>query len=317
VKWLLVAASALTLAVTLAAQDPLNEARDLYASAAYEEALGALSRLDKTVPVTEQVDQYRAFCLVALGRTAEAQAVAEALVTRNPLIEIDGDASPRIVAIFTAARQQLLPGLIREKYRTARASFDQKDFASAQPQLETVKRMLEESARLGASDAAAGDLGVLVEGFLNLIETTAALAKPAMREAPPDTITAAPAAPPPSAESPRPETAAAPRIYTTGASDVVAPIALRQDVPPIPVELRQVMRTGPNAGTVEVLIDEQGNVEDVIMRETIQPVYDRLVMNAARKWKYRPALKGQAPVKFVKRIAILVEIARPAGSGPD
>jgi hypothetical protein len=54
---------------------PLSEARDLYASAAYEDALGALSRLDKDAPVTEQVDQYRLF---ALGRTAEAQAVAEA-----------------------------------------------------------------------------------------------------------------------------------------------------------------------------------------------------------------------------------------------
>jgi hypothetical protein len=315
VKRLLAAASLITLVATLAAQDPLNEARDLYGSAAYEEALGVLSRLDKTVPVTEQVDQYRAFCLFALGRTAEAQAVAEALVTRNPLIEIDGDASPRIVAMFTAARQQLMPGLIREKYRIARASFDRKDYAGAEPQLETVKRMLEESTKLGIADPAAGDLGVLVDGFLNLIHSTAVAAKPAIDDAP------APVVSPTAAAAPSPEpartAAAAPAlIFTSGSRDVVAPIALRQDVPAVPIELRRLMRTGPSAGIVEVLINEEGNGEEVVMREPIHPVYDRLVITAAKKWKYRPAQKDQARVKFLKRIAIAVDIASPAGSGP-
>jgi TonB family protein len=315
-KWALVAASWAVLAITVAAQDPLSEARDLYASAAYEDALGALSRLDKDAPVTEQVDQYRAFCLFALGRTAEAQAVAEALVMKNPLIELDGDASPRIVAMFTAARERLLPGLIREKYRMARASFDRKDFASAAPQLETVKRMLDESTRLGASDPAAGDLGVLVEGFLNLIQTTAAAANPATSQAVAGPL-AGTSRPTPAVGLPSPVPAARPLFYTTGSDDVVAPIVLRQDLPLVPAELRQLMARGPNTGIVEVVIDEAGNVEDVVMREAIHPVYDRLVMNAAKKWKYRPAMKGEAPVKFVKRIAIAIDVARPVRSGQE
>jgi hypothetical protein len=315
-KWALVAASWAVLAITVAAQDPLSEARDLYASAAYEDALGALSRLDKDAPVTEQVDQYRAFCLFALGRTAEAQAVAEALVMKNPLIELDGDASPRIVAMFTSARERLLPGLTREKYRMARASFDRKDFASAAAQLETVKRMLDESTRLGAPDPAASDLGVLVEGFLNLIQTTAAAANPATSQAVAGPLAAAGSAKP-SVELPGAAPAARPLFYTTGSNDVVAPIVLRQDVPAVPIELRQLMARGPNTGIIEVVIDEEGNVGDVVMREAIHPVYDRLVMNAAKKWKYRPALKGEAPVKFVKRIVIAIDVARPVRSGQE
>ena len=60
----------------LGAQDPLSAAKDLYASAAYEDALSTLSRMDggSTAPeIARQVDEYRAFCLYALGRTREAE----------------------------------------------------------------------------------------------------------------------------------------------------------------------------------------------------------------------------------------------------
>src|SRR5215213_510994 len=81
------------------AQDPLGSAKDLYASASYEEALSTLSRLaDGAAPeVARQIDQYRAFSLVALGRTAEAERVAERLVRNNPMGKFtDGEVSPRI-----------------------------------------------------------------------------------------------------------------------------------------------------------------------------------------------------------------------------
>jgi TonB family protein len=310
-KLFLIAAWCVMLAIAAPAQDLLDEARNLYASAAYEDALAVLNRLDKATPVTEQADQYRAFCLFALGRTAEAKAVAEALVQKNPFIEVDGDASPRIVAMFTSTRQQMLPALIREKYRVARVSLDQKDFGRAQPELESVQRMLDESAKLGAADASMSDLRVLVDGFLNLIQTTTALAKPA---AP---LAAAAATVAPAGEPPLPDALVRRSIYTTGAADVVPPIVLRQNVPPIPAELRLAMASGPNTGIVEVLIDEQGNVADVIMREPVHPVYDRLVRLAARKWKYRPAQKGQVPVKFVKRIAIVINPERTVRPSPD
>jgi hypothetical protein len=59
-----------------AQDDPLSTARDLYVSAAYEEALSELTRVGSSAPTAaaaREMDAYRAFCLVALGRTAEAE----------------------------------------------------------------------------------------------------------------------------------------------------------------------------------------------------------------------------------------------------
>ena len=54
-----------------AAQDSLSAAKDLYAAAAYEEALSTLTRLSAgTAPESSgksEIDEYRAFCLFALG----------------------------------------------------------------------------------------------------------------------------------------------------------------------------------------------------------------------------------------------------------
>src|SRR5256885_16990684 len=108
-KRFLIGLACISLAGTAAAQDPLSAARDLYASASYEEALVMLTGLrDKSAAaaMVEQVDQYRAFCLFALGRNAEAQQVAEGLISKNPMLQVDrGGASPRIAAMFADVRR--------------------------------------------------------------------------------------------------------------------------------------------------------------------------------------------------------------------
>src|SRR5262245_1312830 len=110
----------------LAAQDdPLRTARDLYASAAYEEALAELTRADGRAPAPDtarEIDAYRAFCLVALGKNAEAVAIAESLVRMDPQFTLDRyrDVSPRIAAMFATVRARVLPQLIRDEYRVAR-----------------------------------------------------------------------------------------------------------------------------------------------------------------------------------------------------
>ena len=56
------------------ADDSLASARDLYASAAYEDALAMLGRLNTTGLRSDDgrvADQYRALCLLALGKTSE------------------------------------------------------------------------------------------------------------------------------------------------------------------------------------------------------------------------------------------------------
>src|SRR4051794_1303676 len=98
-----ISASVLALAFTtpgFAGQDPLQSVKDLYASAAYEDALSAVVKLDAAAPNVE-AEQYRVFCLVALGRIDEADHVVEELLTARPEYRPDAaDASPRIQALF-------------------------------------------------------------------------------------------------------------------------------------------------------------------------------------------------------------------------
>src|SRR5437899_6657124 len=230
--WLMVAAC-VAAGTAAAAQDQLSAAKDLYASAAYEEALTTLTRLHEGGAATgavDQVEQYRAFCLFALGRTGEAQAVAEALVTASPLVEIDSaDASPRIVAMFADVRKRLLPSLIREQYRSGRAAVEKKEYPSAQSQFTKVRQMLDEADKLGVKDDTLGDLRVLVDGFAELIQSaqSRAAVAAAAAPAPPANLTADP--PAGTAAGPTPA-----RIYSGTMDGIVAPVVLRQDVPPLP-----------------------------------------------------------------------------------
>src|SRR3972149_5714031 len=72
------------------AQDSLTAARELYSSASYEEALAVLNRLRaSTVPgvpgeESPAIEQYRAFCLLALGRSDEAYKATEAPLGAAP-----------------------------------------------------------------------------------------------------------------------------------------------------------------------------------------------------------------------------------------
>ena len=318
-KRLLTACAWVVAATSVAAQDPLSAARDLYASAAYEDALTTLTRLHEGESATanaEQVDQYRAFCLFALGRSVEAQSVAEALLSKNPLLQLDSDASPRIAAMFGDVRKKLMPALVRERYRTARAAIERKEFSAAEPQLVYLKRMLDEAEKIGASNEALADLRVLVDGFMDLTHAaTARAASPA---------TSSPATPSPAAATvagaarSEPEAKPAPPLYDRNAVDVVPPVTVRQEIPQIPRELTRTMLATVKTATLEVLVDENGNVERAVMRDQLNPIYDRLVLAAARTWKYRPAMKGTTPVKYLKAIAIVLN-GRPSpepGSQP-
>ena len=161
----------------LGAQDSLSAAKDLYASAAYEDALSTLIRLTDglTAPdIARQVDEYRAFCLYALGRTGEAESVAESIIRREPLMKLDAaDASPRLEMMFSNVRKRLLPGLIRDRFRTARSALDQKNLSAAEPQLVEARLMIGDAEKLGVKDDGLADLTVLVDGFLQLVRSAA------------------------------------------------------------------------------------------------------------------------------------------------
>jgi TonB family protein len=314
---------------SLTAQDPLSVAKDLYASAAYEDALSALARIKDAGPdLAQQVDQYRAFSLFALGRTAEAESVFETVIRRDPMVKPSSqDASPRIAALFAQVRNRLLPDLVRDGYRAARETMEKGDLAGAVPQLQQVKSLLAELKAAGASNDALADMDVLVDGFLDLARNServtaeaAAAAKKeaaaAKTEAAAAKTEAAAAAPPPAAPAsaaPVANAAGAPSIvnqtpivYSANDTDVVAPVTLRQQMPTIPYSLARSMTNSTGAGVLEVTIDERGRVEQAIMREPVNSFFDSVVIAAARSWQFKPAMKGGEPVKYLKRIGVSV-----------
>ncbi len=288
------------------AQDPLSAARDLYASAAYEDALSTLSRMEaaSTAPdVARQVDEYRAFCLYALGRTREAESVAETIIRREPLSRLEAvDASPRLETMFMDVRRRLLPSLIREQFRTARSAIDRKSFTAAEARLSETRLMIQEAEKLGLKDDALGDLSVLVDGFLGLIQS-ASESRPAAGDASVATNAQPAGAPRENAAAPTPagahSAAPEPSAAASPASNAARAYTIGDQ------QLQAIARAVHARGILEVVIDETGRVVDTTIRQSLNVTYDPLVLRSAREWKYQPAVKDGVPVRFIKTIMLI------------
>ena len=293
----------LALGTGLGAQDSLRDAKDLYASASYEAALSSLTRLsgaESSAPdVRRQAEEYRAFCLFALGRTGEAESVAEGIIKKDPFAELDpADASPRLEAMFTSVRKRLLPSLIRERVRTARAGLDRKEYPAAEPPLMQARLMIADAEKLGVKDESLADLGVLVDGFLQVIHMASE-----QRASSPSTSAAAS----PAAATAVPAAAKArARTYTIDDEGVTPPVVIDQRMPALSASMVKIAQTTRKSGILDIVIDENGEVVDAIVRQPLMPAFDQLVASTARRWKYRPATLGGVPVRFVKTIALVV-----------
>jgi TonB family protein len=57
-------------------------------------------------------------------------------------------------------------------------------------------------------------------------------------------------------------------------------------------------------GVLEVVVTENGDVESANLRQPMTPVYDHLVLSAAKGWKYHPATKNGQPVRYKKLIQV-------------
>jgi tetratricopeptide (TPR) repeat protein len=295
------------------AQDQLDAAKDLYASAAYEEALLALSRVNESAAGApariREADEYRAFCLYAMGRTAEAESVAESLIERDPLVGLSAaDTSPRVEAMFTAVRRRVLPKLIRDQYGTVRADIDKKQYGAAEPRLAELQRLLTAAEGIGASDEGLADLKLLVEGFLALARANVerAAASPAMPSAgsatgvPPNATMSESEAPAPVATN----RAGTPRLYSFEDADVTPPVATFQRAPPVPTQLRALLKLRATPAILLLTIDHTGVVQKAEVRGSIDTSYDDLLVREARAWRYVPAMKQGNPVWYVKPVVI-------------
>jgi TonB family protein len=284
----------------LFAQDSLSAARELYASAAYEDALAVLSRLNAAGLRPDDgrtAEQYRALCLLALGKTTEASQAIEAVVAGQPLYRpSDGEVSPRVRAAFSDVRQRVLPGLVQQRYAVYKTAFDRKDYQTASAGFnELLALYADPDLALAGAKPPLADLRVLIGGFYEL--SLQSLAPPPAPEPVQKTASAALMRTPAAPIIQEPQR----RLYSSSDEGVVPPVTLRQQLPSYP---GQVPR--PMVGAIEVVIDENGYVVQATMRASVIPSYDRQVVSAAQNWRYKPATVNGAPVKFRKMVQVAV-----------
>lgn len=264
------------------AQDVLSRAKDLYASAAYEDALQLLDTV-KDKPMATEAAAYQVFCLVALGRRDDARAATEALVRADPLFRpSESQVSPRIRAFFDDVRKPLLPEIARQTYAKGKAAFDQKAWAQALGDFDRAIALLRE---VDATDASVADVRTLTAGFRDL---------------------ALVALQPPPAPTPAPAAPAEPVVYGVENTDVRPPVALSKPLPIWrPTQIEQRMKF---SGVIELVIGEDGKVLFASLVDSVYPPYDGPLLAAAKHWTFRPAIKNGLPVKY--RYTIAIELGR-------
>ena len=82
----------------------------------------------------------------------------------------------------------------------------------------------------------------------------------------------------------------------------MAPVIVRQILPPFPRKPMFVAQ-----GVVEVVIGENGDVESAVIRQSIDPTYDRIAVEASHSWRYKPATRDGVPVKFRKLVQVKIQ----------
>jgi TonB family protein len=267
-------------------------ARELYASAAYEDALKILDSLpaNRTAADIKAIEQYRALCLMALGRAAEAETAIAAVISRDPTYRPSADVSPRVRTAFTDVRRKTMPAIVQQWYTQAKAQFDRKEFAAAASLFNQVLGLMADpDLQAAAAQPPLSDLRTLASGFRDLADS--ALTPPPLPSSPTPTGAASLLAPGP----------IVPAVYTSANTDIVPPTVIRQELPAFPGRTL----IGKH-GVLEVVVDENGDVESATMPQTVVPQYDKLALAATKSWHYQPATVNGVPVKYRKSIQITV-----------
>ena len=273
------AAFGLAIATSASAQDSLQQVKDLYANANYEDALGVLSRLPSSGQRLE-IERYRVLCLIALDRTAEAEKAIAGILTDDPLYTLD-EASPRVMELFNNVKRQSTPKLAKALYDEVKAAMDKKDNDLAVRKFEQMLQLTNDPAI--RESTLVSELRLLAGGFLDLAKT------PAPAPETPDKTVSAPA--PAAATPPSP------------AGDITPAFPLRQELPKwVPYDA--TTRSTEYRGAVKVTISTEGKVEAAEIVTPTDRQYDRLLLNAARSWLYEPARRNGMPIQSEKVVSI-------------
>ena len=270
-------------AAAAASGDAIELAKAKYAAAEYEEALSTLTGVAGEAGERVEVEQYRAFCLIALGRTAEAERAIAALVEADPrYIPSPSVASPKVLAMVAEMRRKELPAVARRLFDEGRSAFKEKQFARAEQQFGILLQVLDDEAMRGRPEAE--DLRPLAEGFVTLIAAASA----------------PPAAPAPATASAETPVATAGRV----SPDVfVEPVAVSQEVPAW-VPPTAIAGSRGYLGSIRVRIGADGRVKSAVIERATFPSYDARLVAASRNWVYKPATRNGQPVESERVIPV-------------
>ena len=277
----------LATAPSVAAQDSLQAVRELYASAAYEDALTAVGKIDSPSEPNVEAEQYRVFCLVALGRMDEAAQAVESVLTLQPEYRPNSaDASPRIQTLFSQVRRRMGPALVKRMYQQGRSAMERKDRDEAVAQFEVMLRIANDADV--RNEASMSELRELGAGFLELSKALPTKPKPAD--------------PAPVAAAPRP-------------SVISPPVVIQQRLPPWVPD--PVSRATEFRGAIRVQISADGKVTSAEILKSVHPAYDQSLLRAARAWLYEPAKKDGVPISSEKTVEVAVTPPQNQRVGAD
>ena len=299
----------------------LTAVRALYLAADYEGALRLLATTTADDDVT-QVEEYRALCLLALNRRDEAERSVERIFATQPLYRVDrAEMPPRMVELVTHVRQRLHAVLARNLYGLARRNVEHREYAAAIAQLEEMLAIVDAAGPESELD----DLRVLGEGFLSIARGQLAAASRTTNASPigsaglmttevySDFLKLAEgqslnARGQPTPADPDAPLVVRPDIYSD-ADRIQPPVPVQRDVPRwIPPDA--AARQGTHRGRVALVVDQRGIVEVASIAESVHEAYDAALLEAARKWRYRPATRNGEAVRY--RLETEVVLRPPA-----
>ena len=264
---------------TAIAQDLVSHARALYVAADYENALNALDAIEADARTAEErqvVREYRALCLMALLRMAEAVNTVRQMIDDDPFYRpAAGRRPPRFITLFDEVRRQRLIELGRMRYAEATIAFDEHRNADASEAFALVLRLVAEAEADSGGEQRDEELDRLerfTTRFLELVQVRHQQTQVLERD-----------------------------TFDSTDANVAPPVSIRQEIPIWPAPPNT---SPPFVGELEVVIDAAGNVREARLTRPIHPAYDPLVLGSASTWKYRPAIKNGKPVPYRKVITI-------------
>ena len=162
------------------------------------------------------------------------------------------------------------------------------------------------ASRSGSADRASRPVPREAAGSSKTSAADAATPLGAPKPSPPtaETLPAARATAPPAAPpAPMPAVTGMPEpgaVFTEDHPEVQAPVLVRPQLPKEPAP-------GDDTGIFEILVDEHGDVAQVKLISPRRRFHDRMLVAAAKAWKFRPATLHGQPVRYRIQIPIILK----------